>query len=152
MATSLSLGDSGDKSDAESKPRSRAFTTFCETTTFHGLRNVAETIWMSIVVITTLVFMYQCQDLVRLYLRRPVRMTMTMSRQAPVVFPAVTICNQNAFRLVAAAENGSYGWLDDMYSRTDKSTFNYTKWNVSNVSMRDVYLQFAHLQEDMIAS
>ena len=56
------------------------------------------TIWMSIVAITTFVFMYQCQDLVRLYLRRPVRMTMTMSRQAPVVFPAVTICNQNAFR------------------------------------------------------
>ena len=42
MMSSLSLGDSGDKSHAESKPRSHAFTTFCETTTFHGLRNVAE--------------------------------------------------------------------------------------------------------------
>ena len=55
-------------------------------------------IWISIVVITTLVFAYQCQNLVRMYLRHPVRMTMTMSRQSPVVFPAVTICNQNAFR------------------------------------------------------
>ena len=55
-------------------------------------------IWTSVVIITTVAFVYQCQDLVRLYLRRPVRMTMTMSRQTPVVFPAVTICNQNAFR------------------------------------------------------
>ncbi|KAK2165626.1 hypothetical protein NP493_1354g00003 [Ridgeia piscesae] len=37
-----------------------------------------------------------------------------------------------------------------MYSRTDKSTFNYTKWGVGNLSMCDVYLQFAHLAEEMI--
>ena len=55
-------------------------------------------------------------------------------------------------RLVAAAENGSYHWLDDMYNRSDISTFNYTKWDVGNLSMRDVYLQHTHLKEDMIAS
>ena len=55
-------------------------------------------IWITIVLTSTSIFVYQCQDLVRLYLSRPVRMTITMSRQGPVVFPAVTICNQNAFR------------------------------------------------------
>ena len=58
----------------------------------------------------------------------------------------------NCSRLAAAAENGSFHWLDDMYNRNDISTFNYTKWGVGNVSMRDVYLQHRHLKEDMIAS
>ncbi|KAK2188087.1 hypothetical protein NP493_144g03028 [Ridgeia piscesae] len=38
-----------------------------------------------------------------------------------------------------------------MYNRDDISTFDYTKWDVGNVSMRDVYLQHRHLKEDMIA-
>ncbi|KAK2186908.1 hypothetical protein NP493_182g00013 [Ridgeia piscesae] len=146
--------------DDESKSWGRVFSVFCETTTFHGLRNIAEStsnvsrriIWITIVIITSSVFVSQCQDLVRLHLSRPVRMTMSMSHQSPVVFPAVTICNQNAFRVVATADNDSYGFLNDMYSGTNMYTFNHTKWNVSKVSMSDVFLQFAHRKQDMIAS
>ena len=47
---------------------------------------------------STLIFSYQCQDLVRQYYSWPVRMKMTMSQKGPVQFPAVTICNENAFR------------------------------------------------------
>ncbi|KAK2186915.1 hypothetical protein NP493_182g00003 [Ridgeia piscesae] len=39
-----------------------------------------------------------------------------------------------------------------MYSGTNMLTFNHTKWNVSNVSMSDVFLKFAHRKKDMIAS
>ena len=54
------------------------------------------------------------------------------------------------FRLVAATENGMYLWLDDMYSRANLSTFNYTEKGVGNVSMLDVYLKNKHLKKDMI--
>ena len=53
-------------------------------------------------------------------------------------------------RLVAAADNDMYPWLDDMFSRTNLSTFNYTAWGVGNVSMIDIYLQNKHRKEDMI--
>ena len=55
-------------------------------------------LWSTIVLISISAFFYQCQYLGRHYLSRPVRMKTTMSRQEPAVFPAVTICNQNAFR------------------------------------------------------
>ena len=54
-------------------------------------------------------------------------------------------------RLLAVGERGWYEWLDDMYSAINISTFNYTRWEVGNQSMGDVYLQTAHKKEDMIA-
>ncbi|KAK2154565.1 hypothetical protein NP493_2166g00001 [Ridgeia piscesae] len=150
--TSLQVDDAGEKTDKTSRQWGLTLQTFCENTTFHGLRNVVEILWIAIVLFATSTYVYQCQNQVRLYLSRHVSWRMTMSRHEPIYFPAVTICNRNAFRLVAAAENGSYHWLDDMYHRSDISTFNYTKWDVGTLSMRDVYLQHAHLKEDMIAS
>ena len=55
-------------------------------------------LWFTIVLTSTIVFFSQCQSLVRLYLSRPVIMKTTMSRKEKVDLPAVTICNQNAFR------------------------------------------------------
>ncbi|KAK2160635.1 hypothetical protein NP493_1635g00020 [Ridgeia piscesae] len=150
--TSLQGDDAGEKTDKTSKQWGLTLQTFCENTTFHGLRNVVEILWIAIVLFATSIYVYQCQNQVRLYLSHPVSWKMSLSRQESLYFPAVTICNQNAFRLVAAADNGSYHWLDDMYRRSDISTFNYTKWYVGNLSMRDVFLQNAHLKEDMIAS
>ncbi|KAI0237642.1 hypothetical protein LSAT2_011819 [Lamellibrachia satsuma] len=160
IVTSMQIDEAGDETGERSTQWVRALKGFCETTTFHGLRNVAEStnnsvrriLWITIVLISILAYSYQCQHLLRLYLSWPVRMKITMSRQEKVVFPAVTICNQNAFRLVTAAEKGSYRWLDDMYTEKNISTFNYTKWGVGNQSMHDVYLQHAHRKEDMIAS
>jgi len=40
--TSRQDGDSRPEMDDESKPWGRAFSTFCEKTTFHGLRNVTD--------------------------------------------------------------------------------------------------------------
>jgi len=40
MTTSLQHGDAGDETSESSKQWGHAFRTFCETTTFHGLRNV----------------------------------------------------------------------------------------------------------------
>ena len=55
-------------------------------------------LWITIVLISTFAFFYQCQHLGRHYLSCPVRMKITISRQEKTVFPAITICNQNAFR------------------------------------------------------
>ena len=42
MAPLLQHGDAGDETRESSKQCGHAFRTFCETTTFHGLRNVTE--------------------------------------------------------------------------------------------------------------
>ena len=108
-----------DKYNGDSKPKFAQFVNWAVTNLWYGtetntrrkyramlVRSLITSVmflfhrlmWTSIVIITTVAFVYQCQDLVRLYMRRPVRITMTMSQQTPVVFPAITICNQNAFR------------------------------------------------------
>jgi len=43
ILTSLQHGHAGDETTESSKHWGRAFRNFCETTTFHGLRNVTET-------------------------------------------------------------------------------------------------------------
>ena len=58
-------------------------------------------LWLAIVLSSTAMFAWQCHDFVEHYLSRPVRLKMSISQQQPVVFPAVTICNQNTFRCVA---------------------------------------------------
>ena len=55
-------------------------------------------LWITIALIRTFAFFYQCQHLGRHYLSWPVRMKIMISRQENTVFPAITICNQNAFR------------------------------------------------------
>ncbi|KAK2180633.1 hypothetical protein NP493_434g00014 [Ridgeia piscesae] len=93
--------DNGSDLNGRNKSWYRAWQVFCETTSFHGLRNIAQS-------------------------------------------------NNTPRRLVAATENGMYLWLDDMYSRANLSTFNYTEKGVGNVSMLDVYLKNKHLKKDMI--
>ena len=51
-----------------------------------------------IVLISSSIVVYQCQGFVREYMRRPVKTKTSMTEEGYVVFPAVTICNQNAFR------------------------------------------------------
>ncbi|KAK2172938.1 hypothetical protein NP493_919g01054 [Ridgeia piscesae] len=148
----------GYDSNTGKERRSGALQEFCDSTTFHGLRNVSQAnsvqrrlIWIIIVVISSGAVVYQCQNFVRLYFSWPVNTKTTLKEEeGNVVFPAVTICNQNAFRLVAAADNDMYEWLADMFSQTNVSTFNYTAWGVGNVSMMDVYLKNKHRKEDMI--
>ena len=71
---------------------------FCVVETPSGTFVCCRILWFAIVVISTSIYIVQCSYFVRQYLSWPVRMKTSISRQGPVVFPAVTICNQNAFR------------------------------------------------------
>ena len=55
-------------------------------------------LWLAIVLSSTAMFAWQCHEFIGHYLSRPVRWKISVSQQQPVVFSAVTICNQNAFR------------------------------------------------------
>ncbi|KAI0232388.1 hypothetical protein LSAT2_017285 [Lamellibrachia satsuma] len=74
---SMQTYGAGEEKGERSTQWVRALKGFCETTTFQGLRNVAEStsnsvlrnLWIIIVLISILVFSCQCQYLVRLFLR-----------------------------------------------------------------------------------
>ena len=53
-------------------------------------------------------------------------------------------------RLSAAAEKGWYYLLDDLYSRSNISTFDPEQYSASNVSMESIFTEPAHRLEDML--
>ncbi len=53
-------------------------------------------------------------------------------------------------RLSRAAAEGWYTWLDDMYSSPDLATFNYSRYNVSDISIEEIHKRTSHRKKDMI--
>ena len=83
-------------------------------------------LWITIVLISTCAFFYQCQHLGRHYLSWPVRMKITMSRQEKIGFPAITICNQNAFRYCLSQFSSKTNYLYASLKREHIFAKNYT--------------------------
>ncbi|WAR19542.1 ASIC2-like protein, partial [Mya arenaria] len=68
-------------------------------------------------------------------------------------FPAVTICNQNAFRGTEAARTGRYRLVEHMFSGTSSlSVEELAVHNATDMSMDDLYVDLAHSKKDMIVS
>ena len=53
-----------------------------------------------------------------------------------VPFPALTICNQNAYRMTKAVDLDLYYFLDSMYGTKDKSS----KWPVQELSNHNCFI------------
>ncbi|KAI0208866.1 hypothetical protein LSAT2_006482 [Lamellibrachia satsuma] len=79
---------------------------YSQSTTLNGVSQITEptpvsarrVFWLLVFVIGFAIFVYQVFDRVTYYSRRPVTINVNFHRKKTVVFPAVTICNQNAFR------------------------------------------------------
>ena len=60
---------------------------------------VCRTVWLMLVMLSSWMFVYQCIDRINFYLSRPVTILLADQYRESVTFPAVTICNQNVFKL-----------------------------------------------------
>ncbi|XP_013414061.1 acid-sensing ion channel 5-like [Lingula anatina] len=132
---------------------------FSQNTTLHGLKQVtAETpfrtrriIWIGLVLGGFSLFIYQVVMSLLLFLSCPVAVNVKINYVSNVTFPAVTFCNQNAFRASRAAKNGWYEALFDMYGASDDER-KKSLAVLGSHSFMDLLKRTGHEEEDMIVS
>ncbi|XP_064643335.1 uncharacterized protein LOC135497392 isoform X2 [Lineus longissimus] len=137
------------------------FYEFTQNTTFHGIRYVTERrtliirrlLWLLLICTCSGIMVFQIVDRIIFYCRFPVTVNVEINFNKTIRFPAVAICNQNAFRITEAARLGYLNLLEEIYNeKPDKQEKldNLTRNNYSQVNFEDLYLPTAHLKEDMI--
>ncbi|XP_011430312.3 degenerin-like protein del-10 [Magallana gigas] len=132
---------------------------FGESSSVHGLKYVSERsshcfrriFWLLVILCCLGVLIYQIVDRVRYFTSNPVTVNVQVNYNSTLVFPAVTICNQNAFKATLAAEKKRYKLIEDMF--TEPESFNSTSLQkdlAENITLEELYLQGAHKREDFI--
>ncbi|CAD5123941.1 DgyrCDS12248 [Dimorphilus gyrociliatus] len=129
---------------------------FTQTTTLHGINKVTEStpfiwrriIWLIIVLAGLTVFGYQMFNSIQYYFNRPVTVNIAINYNESIRFPSVTLCNQNVFRMTAAAKHKLYPLIDALYTANTKA-INFTDYQL-NLTLVDLYKKTAHRKEDMI--
>nr|KAG5696218.1 hypothetical protein BaRGS_021703 [Batillaria attramentaria] len=95
----------------------------------------------------------QIVDRIIYYQKNPVTVNVNVNFNKSLVFPSLTICNQNSFRATMATELGRYRLLEAMYTGKgdlNSSTLNY--FNASDVTLDDLALSTAHSKYDLIVA
>ncbi|XP_052067261.1 uncharacterized protein LOC127706646 [Mytilus californianus] len=96
---------------------------------------------------------YNMADRLMYYLQSPVNVNVKIHHNTSLIFPSVTICNQNAFRLTAADEHNWYDFIETLYNSKRTSTgIDWNKYNATNLTFSELYLKTGHTKEDMIHS
>ncbi|XP_071161146.1 degenerin-like protein del-10 [Mytilus edulis] len=133
---------------------------FGNQTSFHGFRYVSEhsqltirrLLWFLLILACFGGLLFQIVDRVAYYYGWPVTVNVVVNYNNTLQFPAVTICNQNAFKASLAAENGWYELIDQMFSshRTQGIEKYIRNSMYENISLETLYLNTAHEREDFI--
>ena len=61
-------------------------------------------------------FVVQVSVRTQVYFLHQANIDVKLNFEPSIPFPAVTICNQNAFRMTKAVDTGLYYFIDDAYS------------------------------------
>ncbi|XP_064641053.1 uncharacterized protein LOC135495943 isoform X2 [Lineus longissimus] len=150
---------------------------FTQASTIHGLNHITEDtpfklrriIWIILVIAGACLFVLQVMQSVIMYYSRPVTVNVKVNYNDTLVFPAITICNQNSFRITESVRHGYYDVLTKAFashhhedgdggkghhepdgsaiSREDKLHKMFEE-----ISMADVYNKTSHTIADMIIS
>ncbi|XP_013405367.1 uncharacterized protein LOC106170158 [Lingula anatina] len=148
----------GNEEESEREPTWKsAFATFSTVTTFHGVGKIVEdtpfmlrrVIWIFLVLLGAGLFLMQLIGCVVYYRSWPVTVNVKINYADKINFPAVTICNLNAFKMSKAAENGHYEIINELYS--SGLSGNHTD-RTGNGTIEDLFQLNAHTKEDMILS
>ncbi|KAJ8316929.1 hypothetical protein KUTeg_004833 [Tegillarca granosa] len=91
---------------------------------------------------------YQVIDRIFYYVDWPVTVDLRINYNNSLSFPALTICNQNAFKTTATAKNNQYELLEDIFSGNLSKLTKYPEWK--NITLRQLNLDNGHRKEDMI--
>ncbi|XP_061184813.1 uncharacterized protein LOC133192822 [Saccostrea echinata] len=135
------------------------FYLFGDTSSVHGIKYVTEPssgcfrrlVWLLLLLVCLGVLVYQIIDRVCYFISNPVTVNVQVNYNSSLIFPAVTICNQNAFKATFAAAAGRYKLIEDMF--TEPENFNsesLKKYLAENTTLKDLYLQGAHKRKDFL--
>ncbi|XP_053396435.1 uncharacterized protein LOC123544907 isoform X3 [Mercenaria mercenaria] len=133
---------------------------FTQNTTLHGIRYVGGShstfrrlMWLIFVLACLTGVIFQIVDRVGYFYDRPIAVNVKINYNQTLDFPAVTICNQNAFRATKAAESHRYRLIEYIFSTTGKiSMEKLEKFNSTDLSLEELYTSLAHTKEDFIVN
>ncbi|XP_064649798.1 uncharacterized protein LOC135501567 [Lineus longissimus] len=137
------------------------FYDYTQNATVHGIKYITDKdtycfrklIWMVIFLVCCAYVTYQIQERIRYFLSEPVMVKVEVNFNQSLRFPAVAICNQNAFRVTEAVRLGYTDLLDEIYNRnyshpyTDADLVRYPR---AENSIAEMYKDLAHRKEDAI--
>lgn len=134
---------------------------FTQNSTLHGVRYlfqpetfvIRKLLWLVLVLLCMGLMSYQIIDRIIYYYTWPVTVNVEVNYNKSLVFPSVTICNQNQFRISKASQIGQYELLDSLYTRTGpvNSTF-LRKYQANNLTFYKLFTSVSHQKEDLIVS
>ncbi|CAH1801999.1 unnamed protein product [Owenia fusiformis] len=130
---------------------------FSSTTTVHGVRQIGENtpffirrvVWLCLVVTGFALFTNQLITSFLYYFSYPMSVTVKINYNTTVTFPAVTICNQNAFRATVIEKLGLYTALTELYTENSSRT---VEPSFRNLSLRHLFKNGGHQRDDIILS
>ncbi|XP_046543042.1 uncharacterized protein LOC124253335 isoform X1 [Haliotis rubra] len=134
---------------------------FSQSTTLHGLRYICldgaflarRLLWLVLFTGCAGVMGYQIIDRIIYYYSWPVTVNVHVNFNASLLFPSVTLCNQNAFRATAATEAGRYRLIEAMYTKShDFNASQLLAYNATNITLDNLYERAAHRKEDLIVA
>ncbi|XP_005111008.2 uncharacterized protein LOC101857070 [Aplysia californica] len=132
---------------------------FSQNTTLHGVRfitmdrpyTVQRLLWVSLFLTCTVCMGVQIVERIVHYYSYPTSVNVHVNFNKTLAFPAITICNQNAFRATAASEQGVYRLLEELFSNplsVNESTL--AQHGVLDLPMDTLYRMTSHKKEDLI--
>ncbi|KAK7480839.1 hypothetical protein BaRGS_00027925 [Batillaria attramentaria] len=134
---------------------------FTENTSLHGLRYIwlrdaflfRRLLWLVLTLACSGIMMYQILDRIIYFDNKPVTVDVRINFNTTLDFPAVTICNQNAFRASATAELGYYDLLTDLYGNAHPvQAADLDRYSAQNVSTSYLYAATTHQINDLLVS
>ncbi|XP_060600472.1 uncharacterized protein LOC132753933 isoform X2 [Ruditapes philippinarum] len=133
---------------------------FTQNTTLHGVRYIGAShapfrrfMWLIFVLACLTGVILQIIDRVGYFYERPIAVNVKINYNQTLDFPAVTICNQNAFRATKASETHRYRLIELLFSTTGTiSLQQLEQFNATDLSLEELYTSLAHTKEDFIIS
>ncbi|XP_045162528.2 uncharacterized protein LOC123527249 [Mercenaria mercenaria] len=135
---------------------------FTQYTTLHGLRYIAlrdafilrRIFWLLLTVTCSSLMVVQVVDRVQYLLQSPIAVNIKVNYNQSLVFPTITICNQNAFRATEASELDLYQLIEDMYHDGSKDSINTSSLQSSHldIGLDELYTKLGHSKDDFIIS
>ncbi|RUS76719.1 hypothetical protein EGW08_015522 [Elysia chlorotica] len=181
MANGLSRTDGKDHCDGTQADTGRyaswrtACLHFAQITTLHGVRFVfldsaflvRRLLWLALFVICSTLMGIQIIERIVHYYGYPVTVNVNVNFNKTLAFPALTVCNQNAFRATATTERDLYHFIERVYNRSsstspasgsrDEARIRYStafpdlaRPDIRDLTLDDLFRSAAHRKEDLI--
>ncbi|XP_062590935.1 acid-sensing ion channel 5-like, partial [Saccostrea cucullata] len=111
-------------------------------------------LWTVLMLFCITLMSYQIIDRIMYLHSNPVNVNVKINYNQSLTFPAVTICNQNAFKATTAAERNWYRLIETMYNGSSKSFSqrDLDRFHASTLTFNQLFQQASHRKEDMIVS